>query len=112
MGTAATRLDQGLAEFRAVGDRWGMILCLAGLGEVEMARDRPGEALRILGEAREHAAGGLHGNFSDMLLIPIGKARARLGDVEGAQADLERGVHIAGRIGEFDDEAKGYLTLG
>ena len=108
---AAAALAEGHLGFQVIGDRWGMILCLAGLAEVEMARDHPGEALRILREAREHAASGLHGNFSDMMLIPMGLARARSGDVEGARADLERGVRIAERIGEHDDQAKGYLAL-
>ena len=108
---AGARLAEGHAEFRVIGDRWGMILCLAGLGEVEMARGHPEEALRILGEARGHAASGLHGNFSDMMLIPMGQARARMGDLEGARADLERGVRIAERIGEHDDGGRGYLAL-
>jgi predicted ATPase len=108
---AATELTHGHLAFQAIGDRWGMIMCLSGLGEVEMARGHPGEALRILREAREHAAGGLHGNFSDMMLIPMGLARARSGDVDGARADLERGVRIAERIGQREDEAKGYLAL-
>ena len=108
---AAADLTRGHQDFQAIGDRWGMILCLAGLGDVEMARNHPDQALRILREAREHAASGLHGNFSDMMLIPMGLARARSGDPEGARADLERGVRIAERIGERDDEAKGYLAL-
>ena len=108
---AAANLTRGLQDFQAIGDRWGMILCLSGLSEVEMARNHPDQALRILREARGHAASGLHGNFSDMMLIPMGLARARSGDLEGARADLERGVRIAERIGEHDDEAKGYLAL-
>ena len=108
---AAANLTRGHQDFQAIGDRWGMILCLSGLGEVEMARNHPDQALRILREARGHAASGLHGNFSDMMLIPMGLARARSGDPEGARADLERGVRIAERIGEHDDEAKGYLAL-
>jgi tetratricopeptide (TPR) repeat protein len=108
---AAAELTHGHLAFQVIGDRWGMILCLSGLADVEMARGHPGEALRILREARGHAASGLHGNFSDMMLIPMGLARARSGDVEGARADLERGVRIAERIGERDDEAKGYLAL-
>ena len=108
---AAADLTRGHQDFQAIGDRWGMILCLSGLGEVEMARNHPDQALRILREARGHAASGLHGNFSDMMLIPMGLARARSGDLEGARADLERGVRIAERIGEHDDEAKGYLAL-
>jgi predicted ATPase/DNA-binding SARP family transcriptional activator len=108
---AAADLAHGHQDFQAIGDRWGMILCLSGLGEVEMARNHPDQALRILREARGHAASGLHGNFSDMMLIPMGLARARSGDPEGARADLERGIRIAERIGEHDDEAKGYLAL-
>jgi predicted ATPase/DNA-binding SARP family transcriptional activator len=108
---AAANLTRGHQDFQVIGDRWGMILCLSGLSEVEMARDHPDQALRILREARGHAASGLHGNFSDMMLIPMGVARARSGDPEGARADLERGVRIAERIGERDDEAKGYLAL-
>jgi len=109
---AGTQLAQGYAEFQAIGDRWGIILSLAGLGEVEMARDNPEEALRILVEARGLAASGLHGNFSDMMLISMGQARARTGDLDGARADLERGVRIAERIGEHDNGARGYLALG
>jgi tetratricopeptide (TPR) repeat protein len=109
---AGAHLAQGYAEFQAIGDRWGIILSLAGLGEVEMARGHPEEALRILAEARGLAASGLHGNFSDMMLIPMGQARARTGDLDGARADLERGVRIAERIGEHDDGARGYLALG
>ena len=109
---AAAHLAQGHAEFQAIGDRWGMVLCLSGLAQVAMAEGHPGEAVRILAEAREHAAAGLHGNFSDMMLIMMGQAKARLGDLEGARADLERGMRIAARIGEFDDEAMGHLALG
>ena len=109
---AGARLTQGHAEFQAIGDRWGIILCLAGLAEVEMARSHPEEALRILAEARGLAASGLHGNYSDMMLISMGQARARTGDIDGAREDLERGVRIAERIGEHDDGARGYLALG
>jgi predicted ATPase len=108
---AGAHLTQGHAEFQAIGDRWGIILCLAGLGEVEMARSHPEEALRIMAEARGLAASGLHGNYSDMMLISMGQARARTGDLDGAREDLERGVRIAERIGEHDDGARGYLAL-
>jgi predicted ATPase/DNA-binding SARP family transcriptional activator len=109
---AAANLVKGHAEFQTIGDRWGMVLCLSGMAEVAMAQGHPDEALRILTEARGHAAAGLHGNFSDMMLIMMGKAKARLGDVDGARADLERGMRIAARIGELDDEAHGQLALG
>jgi tetratricopeptide (TPR) repeat protein len=51
-------------------------------------------------------------NWGEMQLIPLGRARAAAGDLDAARADLERGVRSAGRIGENDDEASGYLELG
>jgi predicted ATPase/DNA-binding SARP family transcriptional activator len=108
---AAADLARGYAGFTAVGDRWGIIVALAGLAEVALARDDPDEAVRVLEEARELAAAGLHGNFADMMLIRLGQARARQGEFEAARDDLERGVRIAERIGERDDAASGYLEL-
>ena len=109
---AAASLVRGHEEFQAIGDRWGMIVCMSGLAEVAMAQGHPDEAVRILAEARGHASAGLNANFSDMMLIMMGKAKARLGDIDGARADLERGVQIAARIGQPDDEALGQLILG
>jgi predicted ATPase/DNA-binding SARP family transcriptional activator len=108
---AAADLARGYAAFTAIGDRWGIIVALAGLAEVALARDDPDEAVRVLEEARGLAAAGLHGNFADMMLIKLGQARARQGDIEAARDDLERGVRIAERIGERDDAASGYLEL-
>jgi predicted ATPase/DNA-binding SARP family transcriptional activator len=108
---AAADLAQGYEAFSSIGDRWGMIISLSGLAEVALARDDPDEAVRQLEEARELAAGGLHGNFADMMLIKLGQARARQGNIEAGRADLERGVQIAERIGERDDAASGYLEL-
>jgi predicted ATPase/DNA-binding SARP family transcriptional activator len=111
LDVAADGLSGGYAGFREVGDRWGLIVSLSGLGEVALARDDPAEAIRILEEARGLAADGLHANFGDMMLIPLARARARLGEVAQARADLQRGAGIAGRIGEKDDEVSGYLAL-
>ena len=108
---AAADLARGYADFTAIGDRWGTIVALAGLAEVALARDDPDEAVRVLEEARQLAAAGLHGNFADMMLIRLGQARARQGEFEAARDDLERGVRIAERIGERDDAASGYLEL-
>ena len=108
---AAADLAQGHAEFAAIGDRWGLIVSLSGLAEVALARDDPDEAVRLLEEGRSLALAGLHSNFADMMLIKLGQARARQGNTDAARADLERGVHIAERIGEKDDAASGYLEL-
>ncbi|HYB85861.1 MAG TPA: BTAD domain-containing putative transcriptional regulator [Streptosporangiaceae bacterium] len=108
---AAAELAAAYAGFQAVGDRWGMIVCLGGLAEVAMARGEWAEAVRMLEEGREYAAQGLAGNWAEMMLMPLAKARAGLGDLDGARSDLERGVRTAGRIGEHDDQVSGYLAL-
>jgi len=108
---AATDLAQSYEVFTGVGDRWGLVVSLAGLAEVALARDDPDEAVRLLEEGRAIALAGLHSNFADMMLIKLGQARARQGNTDAARADLERGVNIAERIGEKDDAASGYLEL-
>ncbi len=74
-----------------------MIVCLSGLAEVAMARSDWAGAVRVLEEGRGYAAEGLSGNWAEMMLMPLGRARAGLGDLDGGRSDLERGVHIAGR---------------
>ena len=76
-----------------------------------LARGVPAEAVRLLEEARGYAEGGLASNWSEMMRIPLGRARAQAGDIDGARADLERGVRSAKRLGEQDDQAAGYVQL-
>jgi tetratricopeptide (TPR) repeat protein len=109
---ASDDLSAAYAAFNELGDRWGMIVCQGGLAEVALARGAPAEAVRLLEEARGYAAEGLAGNWSEMMNIPLGRARAEAGDVDGARADLQTGVSAAERIGEHDDQASGYVALG
>jgi tetratricopeptide (TPR) repeat protein len=104
-------LAKSAAAFRDIGDRWGLMVCLTGTAEVEMAANRPAEAVRVLEEARAFATEGLAANFSEMICVPLGRAKARSGDIAGARADLRHAVAFAERIGEHDDEAAGYLEL-
>jgi predicted ATPase/DNA-binding SARP family transcriptional activator len=108
---AAGGLAAGYARFLEIGDRWGMIICLSGLAEVAMAGGQPAEAVRLLTEARGYATEGVASNLGEMMSIPIGRALGRTGDVAGARAELERGVGMADRLGEQDDEAAGYVEL-
>ncbi|MGH3275354.1 MAG: ATP-binding protein [Streptosporangiaceae bacterium] len=108
---AATGMDGGYAAFRQIGDRWAMSVSLNGMAQVAMARGEPAAAVALLEEARGHAIEGLAANWSEMVSIPLGQARAAAGDLAGARADIEHGVEIAGRLGEHDDEATGYVKL-
>ena len=108
---AATGLAAGHAAFRDLGDRWGMIVSLTGLASVELARAAPGEAIRLLNEARGHAGEGLAINFGEMISISLGRALAVAGEFDAARAELEHGIEVAERIGERDDHAQGYLEL-
>jgi predicted ATPase/DNA-binding SARP family transcriptional activator len=108
--TAAAALAGGYAMFGELGDRFGLIGSLVGLGQVAVARGRPDEAVRLLEQAREHAA-ALSGNMAGVIGIAVGEARARAGDIEGARADLEDGVRSAELAGELDDAASGHVQL-
>jgi len=108
---AADAFDDGEARFRELGERWGLIVCLSGQADVAMARGAPADAVRVLEEACGYADEGLANNWSEMLRIPLGRARAQAGDIDGGRADIERGVRSAKRIGEQDDQAAGYLQL-
>ena len=110
---AASAMADGHAAFIEIGDRWMIAISLNGMAQVAMAQGEPAEAVRLLEEARLIAAtGGLAVNWSEMMSIPLGHARAAAGDLSGARADIERGVRVAGRLGEHDDEAAGYIELG
>ncbi|HTW03934.1 MAG TPA: BTAD domain-containing putative transcriptional regulator [Streptosporangiaceae bacterium] len=108
--SGARDLADAYDAFQELGDRFGLIGCLTGLAEVAAARGRPDEAVRMLEQAREHAA-GLGGNLAGIMGIALGEARARAGDIERARADLEEGVRTAERAGELDDMASGYVQL-
>jgi predicted ATPase/DNA-binding SARP family transcriptional activator len=108
---AAAGLAAGYAAFRELGDRWGMIMSLTGLANVELARAAPAEAIRLLSEARGHTSEGLASNFGEMISISLGRALALAGEFDAARAELEHGIEVAKRIGERDDHAHGYLEL-
>jgi predicted ATPase/DNA-binding SARP family transcriptional activator len=109
--SAAAAFGDGYARFQEMGERWGLAICLSGQAEVAMGRGAPADAVRLLEEAREIAENGLAGNWGEMLRIPLGRARAQTGDIDGARADIERGVRSAKRVGEQDDQASGYVQL-
>jgi predicted ATPase len=108
---AAAELAAALAGFEAAGDRWGMIVSLAGLAETALAHGQPDDAVKALERARGYASDDFAGPWGEAMRVQLGRARARLGDVSGARADLERGLQVASRTGNRDDEANGYVEL-
>jgi predicted ATPase/DNA-binding SARP family transcriptional activator/tetratricopeptide (TPR) repeat protein len=107
----APDLAAALASFREIGDRWGMIVCLTGLAEVALARGRPAEAISAMDEAQGYTSEDFAGPWGETMCVHRGRARARLGDVEGARADFDRGLRTASRTGNRDDEATAYVEL-
>jgi tetratricopeptide (TPR) repeat protein len=109
--SAARDLTEGYSLFSEVGDRLGLMISLSGLADVAIARGRASDAVRALEEGRGYLSEGLGNNWSQTMRIPLGRARARAGDMDGARADLEEGVRFAEQIGESDDAARGYIEL-
>ena len=108
---AAAHFDAGYAAFQAIGDRWGLIMSLAGVADVAMARGEPATAVRVLEQARQYAAEGKAVDWGEMALIPLARARVAAGEPAAARADLEQAVRTAERIGETDDQVSGYIEL-
>jgi predicted ATPase/DNA-binding SARP family transcriptional activator/tetratricopeptide (TPR) repeat protein len=108
---AAERAAAAYADFRALGDRWGMVGALAGMVEVDLARGRPLDAIRASEEAQRYAAEGISPDQVASLLIQHGRAHAMAGDFEKARTILERGANAAERIAERGDAANGWIWL-
>jgi predicted ATPase/DNA-binding SARP family transcriptional activator len=97
--------------FRELGDRWGILIALASSAEVELARGLPEKALRTSEEAYGHAAEGVSPDQRAIMTVQIGRARAMLGDLDRARADIELGVTAAERINDISDAANGVVWL-
>jgi ATP/maltotriose-dependent transcriptional regulator MalT len=98
-------------QFRAAGDRWGQAVSLNAQSDIALARGDGATAVAMLEEARGHALTGMAGSWSEVMLIPLGRARALAGDLAGGRADVTEGIRRAEHIGERDDQAQGYLEL-
>src|SRR5215469_16182090 len=99
---AAGACAEALAGFRAIGDRWGMALALAGQAEfVTFDGDYAGAiaALEQAVELSREVSGW--GDIAQMN-ASLAKSRGRLGDYEGALADLARAERAACDQGESE----------
>ena len=84
-GTAEREIDQALARFRELGERWGTGQALVARAELWSSRGHPEEAMAALGEAREVLAGlGDREDVSQILIRTAGE-RARAGQVDAGR---------------------------
>jgi predicted ATPase/DNA-binding SARP family transcriptional activator len=108
---AAAEAAEAGAAFRALGDRWGLVVAQVGVAETSLALGRPEEAVRAAEEALGHAMSGVSPDQTASLRTLLGRARIAAGDLAGARADLEDGVRNGERAGEHSDAAAGWVWL-
>jgi predicted ATPase/DNA-binding SARP family transcriptional activator len=110
VGPAERDLDQALAGFRDLGERWGVGQALVARADLSSSRGQPELAMAALGEAREVLAGlGDREDVSQILIRTAGE-RARAGQVEQAEDDLEAADRIAHEVGAEDQKLYVRLT--
>ncbi|MEV6915823.1 BTAD domain-containing putative transcriptional regulator [Amycolatopsis sp. NPDC051106] len=104
-------LREGAAQFRALGERWGLSMALDHLSQLLTWRGRPGDAVPMMDEAlslmREIGA------VDDAADLICRRAWTRLlaGDRAGARADYELAAATARRTGMPESRAAAYTGL-
>lgn len=106
MSLYAGRLDEaerdlsaGLAGFRAIGERWGLVLTLGELVKIAEWRGDSARASALCDEALELARElGADEDIAERLCQRAG-VRASMGDFEGGRRDAERAAELARRTG-------------
>jgi predicted ATPase len=109
---AAEQFRAALDGFRALGERWGMMLAWSGLAEAAIARGEHAAALAPMDEALRLAAE--LGSVIDTADLLRARAEGRLltGDADGAGADFTRVLGLARDCGAPELAAAARLGLG
>jgi tetratricopeptide (TPR) repeat protein len=105
MGHSEEYCQAGIADLRALGERWGLALALAQLAELAETRGDHEASIAALAESAE--IGRELGVWSDLTYVEARLAliRARAGDRERAHADYARVEQaIAARGGHVDTD--------
>ena len=105
------RLREGHARFRDVGDRFGLVLNLVFLTETALARGRFEEAVQLAADAHEQSIVGVREDAGAMLMILRGRTEAWAGRIELGRDEMDEGVRMAERSGEFGDAVGGLSEL-
>ncbi|MGI5283206.1 BTAD domain-containing putative transcriptional regulator [Nonomuraea polychroma] len=109
---ALDHFQRGLAAFKAIGDRWGIVLVLSGLGSLYHEQHDYPRAYALADEsltmARELAA---KTEIAEAL-CRRGDALQCLGDPDGARADYAVAADLSRRNGSMETAAWAHLGLG
>ncbi|GIH90394.1 BTAD domain-containing putative transcriptional regulator [Planobispora siamensis] len=101
-----------LADFRALGDRWGLAQTLSGMADLADWRGDRAESAALTDEAlRLVEEIGADVDVAE-LLRRRADGRARDGDLEGARADYERTAELGRRAGAWEAVAAARLGFG
>ncbi len=111
LDAAEEGLREGAAQFRRLGERWGLSMSLDHLSQLLGWRGRYAEALVLMDEAmtlmREI---GATDDCAD-LLCRRAESRALQGDPDGARADFELAVSLARNSGMPETRAAAHIGL-
>jgi tetratricopeptide (TPR) repeat protein len=93
---------EGLAGFSAIGDRWGMALALVGQAELALLDGEHTRAIAALERAVGLARALTDWEDTSQMYATLAKARSRLGDYDGALADMARAERAAREQGDSE----------
>jgi tetratricopeptide (TPR) repeat protein len=112
LAEAEREFGAGLAGFRKLGDRWGMMQVLDELAKITDWRGDRERSLALLAEAVSLAE--QLGSLEDLadLLHRRGDALVRYGDLDAARADYERAADLSRRAGRPGGLSGAHRGLG
>jgi predicted ATPase/DNA-binding SARP family transcriptional activator len=95
---------EGLAGFEALGDQWGTALACAGQAELAMLDGDHARAIAALERAVELSGALTDWEDTAQMYATLAKSRSRMGDYEGALADMARAQRAAREQGESESD--------
>jgi predicted ATPase/DNA-binding SARP family transcriptional activator len=101
---AAGECAEALAGFEAIGDRWGMAMSLTGQADLASLDGDHARAITALERAARLSRELTDWEDTAQVYANLARSRSRMGDLEGALADIARAERIARGTGEEESE--------
>jgi tetratricopeptide (TPR) repeat protein len=95
---------EGLAGFEALGDRWGTALACAGQAELAMLDGDHARAIAALERAVELSRALTDWEDTAQIYATLAKSRSRMGDYDGALAEMARAQQAGREQGESESD--------